>query len=143
MPYREQQYVERSGARCFCDARATTACRCCGRDRCRAHLRVGLCNRCDQAMDRVRPAIVNAALTMAGAVGVVATVVLLRVLGLPSLLFGFGSAGVTGTLTYVALAQRHRRRLAAKMAATVGELPPVPRETASFPDPPPPPPGFP
>ena len=95
-------------------------------------------------MGRARPAITNTALSLGGAVGVVATLVLLVRIGPTSLLVGVGAGGAAGTLTYATLAGRHRRRLATTMATTVGELPPVPRETWTWPDaPPPPPPGFP
>lgn len=94
-------------------------------------------------MARVRPEITNTALLLAGAIGAITTMVLLVGLGGASLLIGAGAAAFAGGLSYAGLARRHRRRLAITMATTVGELPPVPRDTTAWPAAPPPPPGLP
>jgi hypothetical protein len=122
MTYREQEYVDH----CYCDAPATAFCTMCNRPRCAAHLEArGHCHRCNEAVAYELAPRAGVPWTAGLGVTIVGTVASL-VANAPTI--GLPIASVAGALTFVATKLRVRRaterRLAPKLAATVGEVEP-------------------
>lgn len=137
MPYRAQPYLERSAERCFCEALAVRRCRCCRRPRCADHVARRLCDRCGQAVDRIRPAAASAAWVWGGAVGLVVALALLAAALPLAAPIALGVGPLAGLAAYRSLVARRIRALRPVMATTVGELP-APARDESFPEAPPP-----
>jgi hypothetical protein len=128
MAYREQPFVERSAERCFCEVVAATTCRCCGRPRCQAHVRDGLCDRCDQAVARERPRAATTGWIAGCVLAVVVTAGLLPIIGPIGLLVRLPAAGLGGVAANAIAIRRRVRALGPVLSQTVGELPPAAAE---------------
>jgi hypothetical protein len=131
--YREQAYVER----CHCNEPATSACSACGRARCALHLEDTLCNRCTQYIGRELAQGTQRRFVAASVGGTAWAFGALIAGSLPAMLVGLP----LGIGVFYALRGWRRRWLVKRMgpalAASRGELPPVPDEP-TFPDAPPP-----
>lgn len=130
MVYREQKYVERGELavklRCYCDAPAVVYCVTCRRARCAQHVVRDLCSRCSVAIQRELAADTNARWLLSGIAGVAFffSMAALRLLGLSFVGLPLAIA-VAGAL-YQLQRARLIRKMAPRLAALVGELPPAP-----------------
>lgn len=123
MPYREHTYIERAGARCFCDQLTSLHCACCGRPRCPLHLSRDLCNRCEQAAARVHPRLSTYA-WISGATSGAGVALACLAAGIAAGPFaGLVAGAAVGAASYRLFLRRWKRRAGPALAATVGELP--------------------
>lgn len=128
MPYREHTYIDRAGARCFCEQRTAVFCACCGRPRCPLHLSGDLCNRCDQAAARVRPRLSGHAWFSGSAAGAAVAIACLIAGVTAGPIVGLIAGTAIGAASYRVFLRRWKRRAGPALAASVGELPAEPRE---------------